>query len=99
MHNSTQVFYTNAHFGTLFFAKIFKKNPLFRGGVLNFPELPLTALLKQQSITSFLFVPCAHNILLDYFASDHTLPKIARGSTDPLTVLKGSHPLKLFQLY
>ena len=63
------------------------------------PIKTLTTLLKQQTITSFLFVPCAHNILLDYFASDHTLPKIARGSTDPLTVLKGSHPLKLFQLY
>ena len=63
------------------------------------PIKTLTTLLKQLTITSFLFVPCAHNILLDYFASDHTLPKIARGSTDPLTVLKGSHPLKLFQLY
>ena len=63
------------------------------------PIKTLTTLLKQLTITSFLFVPCAHNILLDYFASDHTLPKIARGSIDPLTVLKGSHPLKLFQLY
>ena len=65
------------------------------------PIKTLTTLLKQLTITSFLFVPCAHdhNILLDYFASDHTLPKIARGSTDPLTVLKGSYPLKLFQLY
>ena len=58
-----------------------------------------TTLLKQLTITSFLFVPCAHNILLDYFASDHTLPKIARGSIDPLKVLKDFHPLKLFQLY
>ena len=63
------------------------------------PIKTLTTLLKQLTITSFLFVPCAHNILLDYFTSDHTLPKIVRGSIDPLTVLKGSHPLKLFQLY
>jgi len=63
------------------------------------PIKTLTTLFKQQTISSFLFVPCAHDILLDYFASDHTLPKIAKGSIDPLTVLKGSHPLKLFQLY
>ena len=44
-------------------------------------------------------MPCAHDILLDFFASEHTLPKIARGLINTLTVLKGSHPLKLFQLY
>ena len=52
----------------------------------------LVNFLKQKSILSFLFVPCAHDILLDFFASEHTLSKIARGSMNPLTVLKGSHP-------
>ena len=64
------------------------------------PIKTLTTLLKQQII--FFLLLClshGHHILLDYFASDHTLPKIAKGSIDPLTVLKGSHPLKLFQLY
>ena len=56
----------------------------------------LTTLLKSKEITSFLFIPCAHQILLDYFATSHTLPKIARGSISPLTVLKHSHPLKRF---
>ena len=61
----------------------------------------LTTLLKSKEITSFLFIPCAHQILLDYFATSHTLPKIARGSISPLTctVLKHSHPLKLLQQY
>ena len=61
------------------------------------PIKTLTTLLKQQII--FFLLLClshGHHILLDYFASDHTLPKIAKGSIDPL---KGSHPLKLFQLY
>ena len=57
------------------------------------PIKTLTTLLKQQII--FFLLLClshGHYILLDYFASDHTLPKIAKGSIDPLTVLKGSHP-------
>ena len=43
MHNSTQVFYTNAHFGTLFFAKIMEKILFLEGCVLNFPELPISS--------------------------------------------------------
>ena len=38
----------------------------------------LTTLLKSKKITSFLFIPCAHQILLDYFATSHTLPKICQ---------------------
>ena len=59
----------------------------------------LTYALKKQELTSFLFVLCAHNILLDFFVTTHSLPKIARGSIDPFTVLKGCHSLELFELY
>jgi hypothetical protein len=58
------------------------------GSTLKITIQQLVALIKQQQIASFLFIPCAHDILLDFFASEHTLPRIARGSIDPLTVLK-----------
>ena len=53
----------------------------------------LTYALKKQELTLFLFVPCAHNILLGFFATTHSLPKRERGSIDLLIVLKGCHPL------
>ena len=52
------------------------------GSTLKITIQQLVALIKQQQIASFLFIPCTHDILLDFFASEHTLPRIARGSID-----------------
>ena len=41
-------------------------------------------LLKQQQLSSLFFIPYSHDILLDFFAFEHILPRSGQGSIDPL---------------
>ena len=55
--------------------------------------------LKSNTISSFLFVPFAPNVLLKFHTSSVVLPAIAKGNLSAMTVLNNCHPYELFNLY